>query len=193
MKNVEKMKKIHYREAVTEYWAIGDIGNEQIFFFNNHGDVMSKEDMCELLELLFNTLADFPYELHENFKQEYNNKMQKILSQEFDLNENAKGDIVGKKKNKREGYVYFVQDDQGRVKIGKAIDVEARMGEYTQLPVEPILLNAIKVEDYTGAERLFHEYYKEYRMRGEWFQIPHKEVKKIKTDKYCYEIISKTT
>jgi hypothetical protein len=72
--------------------------------------------------------------------------------------------------------VYFVKafGKPPRMKIGKAADVEQRIRELqTGCPYELKLMATIKCRSDQHAfqvERLAHEFFKEFRTRGEWFK-----------------------
>lgn len=84
----------------------------------------------------------------------------------------------------KQGYVYFVQDCYGNVKIGMSKNINSRIGEYTLLPTEPKLIHLIETSDMVKLECLFHEKFKKYRMRGEWFKLTEKNIKWICNKNY---------
>jgi len=81
----------------------------------------------------------------------------------------------------RRGYIYFVQDGEGRVKIGKTINMSKRIREYTKLPTEPIILHTFESENYSDAEILVHNRYADQRLRGEWFDLTKEDIEFIKS------------
>lgn len=82
-----------------------------------------------------------------------------------------------------EGYIYFLSDNNEYVKIGKAINLDARI-ESIKLPEKPTLLHSVKVYDYDKAEKIFHDYYAECRKRGEWFSLDAKQKANIQNGYY---------
>lgn len=70
-------------------------------------------------------------------------------------------------------YVYFITDDHGHVKIGKANDVAVRMFELqTGNPYKLRILLSIPLPSEKEAfrlEQLLHQKFARERMEGEWF------------------------
>ncbi|WP_163836928.1 GIY-YIG nuclease family protein [Spartinivicinus ruber] len=73
-------------------------------------------------------------------------------------------------------YIYFVQaGEDGLIKIGRTKDVQARMCSLNSAsPVELKLLGVFKAKDYM--EKILHEEFAKYRVKGEWFK-PVEEIK----------------
>lgn len=69
-------------------------------------------------------------------------------------------------------YVYFVQAENGGfVKIGKATNIFSRMQSLQNgSPVKLVLRKIIEDENAGELELLLHDIFKEYRIRGEWFE-----------------------
>lgn len=82
-----------------------------------------------------------------------------------------------KKSNK--GCVYLVKLDK-HYKIGVSRKPKERLKEFTLLPykLEEIIIK--NVEDYLGVEKYLHKKYKDFRIRGEWFEFSPKQVEDIK-------------
>lgn len=73
----------------------------------------------------------------------------------------------------RSGFVYVIQDASGLVKIGRTKDIEKRLralstGASSTLSV----VTYWSCEDAAEREAIEHEFWSEYRVRGEWFCIP---------------------
>lgn len=70
------------------------------------------------------------------------------------------------------GFIYFIQRGYtGPVKIGWALDPDRRLGELQIGSAED--LHIIGITPGTMAdERQLHKDVAEYRVRGEWFQLP---------------------
>ena len=97
------------------------------------------------------------------------------------------------KSTKPIGYVYFIEcvfeekkkkksnDDSTLCKIGRTkSDPEKRLKQLqTGNPFTLKLICALKDENYGAIEKQFHTYYKEERVRGEWFMIPNVDLKII--------------
>lgn len=72
----------------------------------------------------------------------------------------------------RSGYVYCLSDQLGHYKIGFSRNVDARIKQLaTQPPFDLVLIAAHHVYDMRQCEAAMHEYYKAFRLRGEWFQL----------------------
>jgi len=83
----------------------------------------------------------------------------------------------------KEGYIYFIQSEGGRIKIGQSADPFRRLSDInTHSPVELQLLVTIQVPSMNEFEKLFHEYFAAKRVKGEWFDIEPRDV---------YELINK--
>jgi hypothetical protein len=69
------------------------------------------------------------------------------------------------------GYVYLIKF--GEVyKIGNSNNVERRFREIkTQMPYEGKIVHNISTGDPEGIERYWHEFFREKRLKGEWFQL----------------------
>ena len=75
----------------------------------------------------------------------------------------------------KQGYVYLLQADKW-YKIGFTYYLDSRMKQLgTQPPFDTHLLHIIKV-DGIEAERELHERYDQYRVQGEWFELPYPAV-----------------
>lgn len=71
-------------------------------------------------------------------------------------------------------FVYFIQADDGRVKIGKARRPSQRLKELQTGSSRNLRLVGLLLGD-RQAERVLHERYKVWCVGGEWFS-PHPEV-----------------
>lgn len=86
-------------------------------------------------------------------------------------------------RKKHPGYIYFLKDDTDRIKIGKSTNIDNRIFNIgIKLPVLPILYHFFKTNDMTKSEEELHEKYSEYRLNGEWFELPEKELEHIKNN-----------
>jgi hypothetical protein len=58
-------------------------------------------------------------------------------------------------------------------KIGRTSGVEARVRQITSvLPYDTVLLFVMWAKDAVAQEAYLHHYFGEYRLRGEWFELP---------------------
>ena len=71
-----------------------------------------------------------------------------------------------------QSYVYFLQGgDGGLIKIGKADNVERRIGEIQRMSPIPLnILCTIKCKDANNLEHSLHNRFMKYRRHGEWFE-----------------------
>lgn len=69
--------------------------------------------------------------------------------------------------------VYFISDSNGHIKIGQSNDIPRRLQEIqTNSPTRCCLIQYIKLEnqaDRDDWENALHNYFKDYRLKGEWF------------------------
>ena len=76
----------------------------------------------------------------------------------------------------REGFLYIIKADE-YVKIGIADDIKNRLKQIQgTCPIKLEIINFWKIRNYTYFENLLHKHYKQYRVHGEWFQLPREEV-----------------
>ncbi len=74
------------------------------------------------------------------------------------------------------GFVYYIKNNVGLIKIGISASPEKRLYRLKQRFEDDNMLMIEKkwVDDMGKMENLLHEYYKEYNINGEWFKIPEK-------------------
>lgn len=82
--------------------------------------------------------------------------------------------------------VYFIQEGNGHVKIGKAVNVEERLkamqtGNSQKLQIR-LVLNYESHKKALEMEKYFHRKFKRFRVRGEWFNK--KVLSKIRDQSY---------
>lgn len=80
------------------------------------------------------------------------------------------------------GFIYFLLADNGLTKIGFSTQsVNERKNPIDRaLPYDTKLITEIKVREPRKAEELFHELFKDKRVRGEWFRFSPSDLFKIK-------------
>lgn len=80
--------------------------------------------------------------------------------------------------HQRGGLVYVIGHEMGFEKIGCATDADDRRDSLqTGSPYWLTVKTTIDVVgDNMAVESVLHEYYDEFRVRGEWFELPHEEI-----------------
>ena len=172
-------------------WRFGyDVERDLFYMADNNGCLVEKLDAIDFAEALLNYVDAFPDHIIRMQNDDADERIASGLRAAMGLDNCAKN---SSSKNVNDpGFVYFIIDDAGRVKIGKTKNMRERMGEYTKLPVEPEIINVIECENYTKAEKILHKIFSKYRLRGEWFRLRQKDVmriKKLKTDIYTVDKI----
>jgi len=72
----------------------------------------------------------------------------------------------------RSGFIYFIQCHDF-IKVGFTDKVSIRLSALqTGCPYELKLFKSIPTSDMERDERLIHNHWKRYEIRGEWFQVP---------------------
>jgi hypothetical protein len=86
--------------------------------------------------------------------------------------------------NKQEdGYVYLIQFGN-EYKIGSSNNVERRFRELkTQMTYDGKIIHTITTGDPNGIEQYWHQFFKEKRLKGEWFQLTANDIKYFKQRK----------
>lgn len=70
------------------------------------------------------------------------------------------------------GYVYAIQDESARIKLGFAVDVDARILELQTGNAEQLtIVYRLMVEDMKKAEDSLHMLFASSHIRGEWFNL----------------------
>ena len=65
-------------------------------------------------------------------------------------------------------------------KIGRSLDVDRRMRDYSILPEEVTEVHRIATDDPAGTEKYWHGHLKERVKRGEWFELTRADVTAFK-------------
>ena len=79
------------------------------------------------------------------------------------------------------GYVYVIRSQYG-FKIGKTVNIKSRTRLFeVKLPFPITVEHYAWFEDYSQAERMFHDMFESKRLEGEWFDLDQADVAKIKT------------
>lgn len=81
------------------------------------------------------------------------------------------------------GYVYLIHFG-AEYKIGSSSSVERRFREIkTQMPYEGKIIHSIATGDPEGIEAYWHEYFKDRRLKVEWFKLSPSDVRYFKKRK----------
>jgi hypothetical protein len=79
------------------------------------------------------------------------------------------------------GYIYLLACSTGHYKIGKAINVEKRVGQHLRsYPVKLEIVHVMRVANMTRCERFLLDLFEEKRLQGEWFSLSRDHVDWIK-------------
>ncbi len=79
------------------------------------------------------------------------------------------------------GYVYVIRSDYG-FKIGKTVNLKSRTRLFeVKLPFPIQIEHYAWFDDYTAAERNFHEMFSAKRKEGEWFDLNAQDLARIKS------------
>lgn len=81
-----------------------------------------------------------------------------------------------------EGYVYLAKMDTGHHKIGYSVKPFERIKHFdTQMPVSVELAYKFPTDNPVMAEKMLHRRYDEYRVNGEWFELPKEALQEIRS------------
>jgi len=77
------------------------------------------------------------------------------------------------------GYIYVIKS-QDNYKIGVTNNIKTRTKKYiTESPHKIKVIISAKANDYLNKERFLHNYFKESRIRGEWFSLTEQDIQTI--------------
>ena len=157
---------------MVRYWR----GVDSIYLVDNSGFMVGKDKVRDLIKELELFIARFPENvIKENHRVAENRMNGDYSDYNYDTAETSPKPYKDKK-----GYVYFVSDGNGYVKIGKTKNMKVRMGEYTQLPKKPKVINVLPVIDCAVTEKFLHNHFDAKRVRGEWFRLDKSDLKTIR-------------
>jgi DNA-binding Xre family transcriptional regulator len=85
-------------------------------------------------------------------------------------------------KDNRSGIVYFLQGDNGLVKIGRTNSLEARMKTILYNDkIKTTLINYIATYDTPVVEKSFHSLFSDKNVHGEWYRLTKSDIETIKS------------
>lgn len=135
---------------------------------DNMGFIYSKSEMKEMME----QFVKFYNGVNEEYIEEHNKERAVQLETPI---------TYEPKKNEKEGVVYFLRADNGLTKIGETKDLETRLKAISgSLLNETELLLYIESEDVRKLEEMFHEQFKDKRVKGEWFDLSDSDIWNVK-------------
>lgn len=140
---------------------------------DNHGFLPNLEEMIELKEIIDYCLENISEEEIKRINEEEYNK-------KFNMRENK---IVDENiKKTKDGYVYIIKkNDENIVKIGMSKNYSERTKQIsTKLPFEVETVKVFKTKDMYSLEKKLHDFYKEKRLNGEWFELNNEDLEYIK-------------
>lgn len=80
------------------------------------------------------------------------------------------------------GYVYFLKSSNGPVKIGKTNNLDQRIKQIKpKMPFQSNLIHSWRCDEPLSIESCLHDFFKEQRVNGEWFELTEKDVQWIKS------------
>lgn len=80
------------------------------------------------------------------------------------------------------GYVYVIHSEHG-YKIGKTVNIKTRTQMFSvKLPFPIELIHYAWFDNYSEAERRFHERFASKRLEGEWFSLSRSDIEEIRKE-----------
>lgn len=130
------------------------------------GFIPTHEDIEEFISGLRQTYSCFS-------KEDVSFHNQKILDDMFELKQD-RACTVKTKAAPRKGFVYLIKaNDSNRYKIGFSIKPLERVKALQKTCPFPLaIFHSIPTNDMVGVERYFHSMFDQYRVNGEWFDLP---------------------
>jgi len=139
--------------------ALANLHPKTFYLTHCYGGMIPHKEAMEIIE----GLTIFYNEVSEEYIENYNKIREVGLDKSIPL----------QPKN-RSGYIYFLEAENGLVKIGMTMSLQERIGslEY-ELPVRVRLKYAFKVKDRFKTEKLLHKHFESKRLdpNKEWFQL----------------------
>ena len=85
------------------------------------------------------------------------------------------------------GFVYLAKSDTGHYKIGMSKNPFGRVKHFkTQMPVNVKLIHFFPCDNPRRVEGMLHEWFSEYRYKGEWFNLPEEAVNGFLTTTHAH-------
>jgi hypothetical protein len=138
--------------------------------------ILTREEWKDL-----RTLIDKFYKVTHDDSIKLLNLKEKMRAEEVEREMNLPTPRTQENKRLRPGSIYLISSPQGLYKIGRAVELKARMRAFeSQFPFPVTLIHSFDVEDCPTAEQELHEKYSHRRANGEWFSLSEEEVEEIK-------------
>lgn len=159
-------------------------GGELSSFHTQEGRTPTRQEFNRLVQLMGNLFSEIEKEYGsiENY-----NRVNELAWEGYYYKHNPRPQTPKPPKpealhKKVSGYVYLVKGQANYYKIGKTTNVSNRTRMFeVKLPFEIELLHVITSNDYTLAERHFHNLFSAKRGNGEWFQLEQAEIDLFKS------------
>jgi len=166
----EEFKSRHFSKSrllVDFYYSVIDVEDHKkcLTLVDNAGMIMDYNDIKVVIEGLKNFL-----------KITSADKIKQINEEQLEHFTNEKPPREEHVKTDRPGFIYIVKFTD-YFKIGKTINMQKRMGEYTKLPEKPQIIMCEEVDNYSAIEEKLHTIFDSKRVRGEWFNLSEKDLK----------------
>lgn len=138
---------------------------------DNNGNIMNLKDIKSLVSYLEHTI--------DNLDED------KIIKERIaQLEKEIENYSVPKSKgavSKKKGFIYLIQGENGRYKIGCSANPKARLSQLKVSSCEDhTLIHTYKVNDMYLEEKKLHEMLKDSRVHSEWFELSEDEILCIK-------------
>lgn len=178
-----KAKRISIKDLkpLSESYVFDIQENGSMVIIDNRGYFVEEDDVIKIINCLSKSLENIDY---DELKQR-NKKLLKKETEEIFKREEK--EIKSRKKTV--GIIYFVTDDSNFVKIGLSTDFKSRFLSFQAINPSIRTIHLIKSLDIVKTEKLFHEYFKLKRTKGEWFKLSQKDIDYILSGKYTKEIM----
>lgn len=152
-----------------------DSGDDAIFLVDGFGLVLTKSQVLEMV-----SATEFTYNnASEESIYEYNEQVLESRRVRLGSFGEKSGPI---KKQYNSGYVYLIKRGIYH-KIGMTSNIKKRFQQISsQSPYESELVCYIETTVVADLELRMHNYYREKRIRGEWFLLSHDDVEYIKNE-----------
>lgn len=159
-----------------------DKDNGAIFPTNRNYMYLSKKEIQFLIDGLSKTLSIVT---DEEITQANNELVKQFISESTRAKEESKI----KTREKKKGYVYFIKDNSGYIKIGCTKNVNRRLKDFSVASINLKIVHQIETNDMELTEELFHNKFFKKRIKGEWFNLNENDIEYIISNHYSKKIM----